>query len=210
MRVLSCRGRVPDMLAQACCTPRIATAMRANGESIMNIRMTTLRGAGRGDHSVSMSAACVALPGCDAASSDGVAGLHSTGTSLLCSKTSLLFSKTNMLLPKASLLPSEASLLCAETSLLCSEASLIRSKASLFCSETSLLRSEASLLPSETPLLCSKASLFRSETWIPTRHSTIRRAAARMACVMRGRRAARSPGSHAKVPAPHWRSTVFK
>jgi hypothetical protein len=203
MRVLSCCGRVPDMRAQACCTPRIAAAMRGNGESIVNIRVAMLRGAGMGDRSVSTAAAYVALPTINALPPDGKIALHFTETALHLLNTTLHFTEDTLIAAETTLHSSNAPLHC-------SKGSLFLANAAMHCPEASLLFPETSLHASDAALLCEKASLFR--TWAS---GSGQRAPTRMAypptpCVMRGRRSARMTGSHSKVPSPHWRSTVFK
>jgi hypothetical protein len=203
VRVLSCCGRVPDMRAQACCTPRIATAMRADGESIVNIRMTTLRGAGRGDRSVCMSAACVALPLCNATASGADVTLHCTKTTRHLGKTTRQFTADARIAAETPLHGANAPLHGSEALLSCSNVPRHRCKTPLHSPESTRQTSNASLH-------CSNASLFHSGARGFGRCSTGRHAPARTSCVVRGRRIARMTGSHTKVPAPHWRSTVFK
>ena len=184
--------------------------MRAKGESIVNIRMTMLRGTVSDDRTAPTSTACVALPLRDARAPAGNANLHCGETTLHWSNAPLHCTETPLSLSNAPKRCRERSLHDPETTQQAPNAPLHCSNACFHCSNARLHCSNACLHRSNAHLHCSNASVFRFGTWNPGRRWWLRHAPARTSCVHRGRCIARMTGSHANVPSPHWRSTVFK
>jgi antitoxin (DNA-binding transcriptional repressor) of toxin-antitoxin stability system len=227
-----------EMRAQACCIPSIADALRTQGERDMSVRATTLRRADRGGRNVVLAATRVGCPHGDANPGDptasaqnphatwissdatrlsGDASGHLTEVTQHCVKTTQQGRNAPRLYTDAIQHGREVARLCThatqhgrEVARLCTDATQHGREVARLCTDATQHGREVARLASEATRHAQRATRLRAEPGPTAQPSIGPHPAVVMLCLKRGRCAARTAGSHSKIPPPGCRSSVFR
>jgi hypothetical protein len=213
-----------EMRAQACCVPRIADALRTQGERDMSVRATTLRRADRGGRNVVLAATRAGCPHGDANPGDPTASAQNPHATWISSDATRLSGdasrhltevtqhcvKTTQQGRNAPRLYTDAIQHGREVARLYTDATQHgREVARLYTDATQHGR-EVARLASEATRHALRATRLRAEPGPTAQPSIWPHPAVVMLCLKRGRCAARTAGSHSKIPPPGCRSSVFR